>query len=57
MNHHTTKLDGDRQSGSGDIMALVCQMISQDHMTEGFCNFMSRSPSLVAIDALVLATK
>ena len=58
MSHHPTKFGDDRQCGSGDIMVLVvCHVISQDHVIKGFSDFMSRSPSLVAIDTLVLEIK
>ena len=29
---HPTKFGGHRDCGSGEIMVLVCHMISQDHM-------------------------
>ena len=30
--HQLAKFGGHRHCGSGDIMVLVCQVISQDHM-------------------------
>ena len=36
---------GYKHCGSEDITVLVCQMISQEHVTKGQCNFMARSPS------------
>ena len=30
--HQHAKFGGHRHCGSGDIMVLVCQVISQDHM-------------------------
>ena len=43
--HHSTKFGSYRHFGSGDIVVLVCQVISEDHVIEGSCDFMSRSPS------------
>ena len=43
--HHSTKFGSYRHFGSGDIVILVCQVISEDHVIEGSCDFMSRSPS------------
>ena len=35
---------GHRYCVSGDIMVLVCHVISQDHMTKEWGNIMGRSP-------------
>ena len=45
LNDHFTKSCGHRHCGSGDIMVIVCDVISQDHLTEGWSNIMGRSPS------------
>ena len=37
-----------------DIMILVCRVISQDHVTKGWSNIMSRSPSRQATSLLSL---
>ena len=34
-----------RNSGSTDIVVLVCLVISQDHLTKGSCAFLGKSPS------------
>lgn len=41
--HHPDKLGGHRHCGSGDIF-LICNMISEEHVTKGLCDFMDRSP-------------
>ena len=46
MSHHPAKFDVHRHCGSEDIMALVCHMILQNHVTKGSCDFMDKSPSL-----------
>ena len=38
------KSRGKRYCGNGDIMALVCQVISQKHMIKGLLDFMGGSP-------------
>ena len=45
MSHHSAKFGGDRQSGSDNIMILVCHMILQDLVIKRSCDFMARSPS------------
>lgn len=35
---------GHRHSGIGENIALVCQMILQEHVIKGTCNFMGRNP-------------
>ena len=32
-------------SGSGDIMNLICFVISQDHLLKGLCDYMGASHS------------
>ena len=32
-----------RSSAAGDIMYLICHLVSHDHLTEGSCGFMSGS--------------
>ena len=41
-NYHLAKFDGHLRSGNGDIVFLICHMISQDYMIEGSCNFISK---------------
>ena len=43
--HHPAKFCGHRFCGRGDIIVLVCNMISQDHVNKGYSNIMGRSPS------------
>ena len=46
---HPAKFSGLRHCGSGDIMALVCHVILDDHVIKGLCNFKDESPSLYVI--------
>ena len=46
VSQYSAKFSGYRHCGSGDIMVLVCQIISQDHVIKGSCNFMGRSQSM-----------
>ena len=39
VSYHAAKFGGHRHSGSGDIMVLVCPMISHDHVIRGSCDF------------------
>ena len=41
----STKFSGHRHCGSGDMMVLVCQVISDNHVTKGSFDFMGRIPS------------
>ena len=43
--HHSAKFCGQRHCGSGDMMILVCQVMSQDHITKGTRDLMGRKPS------------
>ena len=62
INHHPTMFGGHRHCGNGDIMLLVCRVISQDSMIKRSCDFMGRIPSkqvtilqsLVAVATLVV---
>ena len=36
---------GHRHCGSGDIMILICHVISQDYLTQKLCDFLARSAS------------
>ena len=45
VNHTPAKFDGCKHRGRGDIMILVCHVISQDHVTKGSNSIMGRSPS------------
>ena len=40
--HHPANFSGHRSRGSRDIMILVCQVISQDHIIKGSCDIMAR---------------
>ena len=42
--HTHAKFGGRRHRGSGEIMGLVCYLISQDHAIKGSSNNMDRSP-------------
>ena len=35
VSYHLAKFGGHWHSGSGDIIILVCHVISQDHVTKG----------------------
>ena len=62
INNQPTKFGGHKRYGSGDMMILVCHVISQDHMIKRSCDCMGRSPlkqvtmlqSLVAIATLLV---
>ena len=41
VNHHSAKFDGHRHCGSGNIMALVHHVISQDHVIKHSCDYMA----------------
>ena len=43
--HHPAKIGGHRRCCIGEIMVLVCHVISQDHVTKELSKFMGRSPS------------
>lgn len=43
VSHHPTSF-GHKQCGSGDIMVLVCQKISQDQIIKGTYEFMGENP-------------
>ena len=54
--HQPAKFGGYRHCGSEDMMSLGCYVISQDHLIEGLCYFISSTvlPSLVAIGTVVV---
>ena len=55
VSHTPVKFD-DRHCGSEDMMILVCHVILSDHVTKGFSNVMSGSPSrLVTILSSLVA--
>ena len=62
VSQYPGKFSGHRHCDSGDIMALVCHMTSQDHVIEVSSDFMGRSPGrwdtflpkLVTIDTVVV---
>ena len=39
-----SKFGGHRHCGTGNVTALVCHFISQDHQIKGSWNFIGRSP-------------
>ena len=45
MSHHPTKFHGRRHCGSADVMVLACQVMSQDYVIRGSCDFMGSNPS------------
>ena len=45
VSYHPANFGGHRQCGSGDIMVLVCHVISQDHLINGSYDFVGRSTS------------
>ena len=42
VNHHPVKCGGHRNCGSGDLMILVCHVISQDYVIIWSCDFIGR---------------
>ena len=45
VKQHPVKFGGHRACGDGDVMILVCHMISEDHVIKGSCDFVAWSPS------------
>ena len=45
VSHQPAKFGGHRHCGSGDIMVLVCHVISQHHVIKRSYDFMGRNPS------------
>ena len=43
--HHPTTFGGHRQYGSGDVMVLVCHVISQENVMKRSYDFIGRTPS------------
>ena len=62
VSHHPATFLGHKHCGSGDIMVLVCHVISQDRMTKRWSNIMGEStswkvtslPCLVVISIVVV---
>ena len=44
VSHHPTKVDGHKHCGSGDIMVLICLLISQDIVVKWLCDIIGSSP-------------
>ena len=44
ISYNPTKFRGNKHSGSGDILALACHVISQDHAIRGSFDFIGSSP-------------
>ena len=42
MSYHSAKFGGDSQSLGGVVLLLVYHVISQDHVTKGSCDFMTK---------------
>ena len=45
LSYHSAKFYSHRDCGSGDLMVLVCHMISLNHGIKESCDFMGRSSS------------
>ena len=45
LNQHLTKFGGHRHCSVGDIIVLVCHMISQDYVMKGSCAFIATGQS------------
>ena len=45
VSHHPNKFGGHRYCGIGDIIVLVCNLITQDHVIKGSSAFIGSSPS------------
>ena len=64
VSQHPSKFGGYGHYGTGDIIVLVCHVISRDYIIKRSCDFKGRNlskyvtilPSLVAIDTLVSET-
>ena len=54
--HHLGKFCEHRYYDSGDIVVLVCHVISCKHMFKGFCEFMGEIPSRGVTTFLCLVT-
>ena len=44
ISYHPAKFCSHRNSDSGDIVALVCHVISQDHVIKESCDFIDSIP-------------
>ena len=44
VNYHPAKFRGHRHCGSGDIIFLICHVISQDQIVKGSCDFKKQEP-------------
>ena len=40
--HHLAGFGGHRHCGSGNVMVLICQVISKDQVKNRSCNFIAR---------------
>ena len=40
VSDYPVKFDGDKHWGVGDIIVLVCHVISENHVLNGSCDFM-----------------
>ena len=47
--YHPGRFGGNKHCGSGYKMILVCNMILQDHLIRGLCEYTGRSPSRLVI--------
>ena len=45
MSCQPAKFDGNRHCGDGDVMILVCQVISQDYVIKGLFDVIGVIPS------------
>ena len=53
VSYHPPKFGGDRHSDSEDMAVFVCNVISQDHVNQGSCDFIDRIPLVTILLILV----
>ena len=54
-----TKFNGHKHNRGGDLIVLLCHLITQDHMSKASSNIMGRSPSrlfTILTNLLVIGT-
>ena len=52
--HTSAKISGDRHCGSEDLMFLVDQVVSEDHLCRSSSRLVTMLPSLMAVRAVVV---
>ena len=50
VSHHLARFGGDWSCGSGGIAYLICNVTSQDHVTDRSCDVMGGTSSLSVIN-------